>query len=171
MQGEPSALFVYGTLKSGQFNSPLLAPYARSVEPARIRGELYDVGLFPALVEGDGTVHGELVRLAAGELAAALTVIDRLEDYRPDDPAGSMYLRRVVEVATAGGATERAHTYFYNRDHHGLAHVPTGDWTGPAVARTARDDAEQEAFLHHVRTFRRRVEAAGGVAPAGKPEE
>ena len=166
----PHALFVYGTLKSGQFNSPLLAPYARSVEPARIRGELYDVGLFPALVEGDGMVWGELVRLAAGGLAAALPVLDRLEDYRPDDPAGSMYLRRIVEVTTAGGATEHAHTYFYNRDHHGLAPVPSGDWTGPKRASIAPDDAEQEAFLRHVRTFRQREGTAGESASAWTSE-
>src|SRR6185312_7394342 len=98
-----SAFFVYGTLKRGQANYPLIAPYARAVEPAVTRGLLFDHGPFPALVAGEGRVRGELVTLDPADLAVALPLIDRLEDFRPDDPAGSMYRRQVVEVETAAG--------------------------------------------------------------------
>ena len=159
MGAEPAALFVYGTLKRGQLNSPLLAPYARGVEPARTRGRLYDLGLFPALVAGEGTVHGELVRLDAADLAAALTLLDRLEGYRPGDPANSMYLRRVIDVRTATGASARAHAYFYNRDHVALPRIAGGEWLGPSGESFRGGDAEREAFERHVRSFRRRLDA------------
>lgn len=128
----PAALFVYGTLKRGQPNSPLLARYPHAVEPAWTRGLLYDLGAYPALVVGEGTVRGELVRPAARDLARLLALLDRLEDYRPDDPAGSLYLRRPVETWTAGGARAWAYAYLYNRDHRGLRPIAAGEWTGPA---------------------------------------
>jgi gamma-glutamylcyclotransferase (GGCT)/AIG2-like uncharacterized protein YtfP len=159
MGAEPTALFVYGTLKRGQLNSPLLAPYARAVEPARTRGQLYDLGLYPALVAGEGTVHGELVRLDAADLAGVLTLLDRLEGYRPGAPATSMYLRRVIDARAASGASERAHAYFYNRDHAALPRIAGGEWPGPSGEAFRGDDTEREAFERHVRSFRRRLDA------------
>ncbi len=161
MEPEPTALFVYGTLKRGQFNHPVLAPYAQAVEPSSIRGALYDVGLYPALVEGTDTVRGELVRLAAADLAHVLSILDRLEDYRPGDEEGSMYLRRVIDVRTASGVRERAYAYFYNRDAASLPRVAGGEWLGsieePAVGDGAGDSAERAAFERHVRTFRAKL--------------
>ncbi|MDP9371083.1 MAG: gamma-glutamylcyclotransferase [Chloroflexota bacterium] len=161
MEPEPTALFVYGTLKRGRFNHPLLAPYARAVEPASIRGELYDVGLYPALVAGEGTVRGELVRLAAPDLSRVLTILDWLEDYRPGDEERSMYLRRVIEVHTANGARERAYAYFYNRDVASLPRIAGGEWPGPTeepvAGDGAGDSAERAAFERHVRTFQAKL--------------
>src|SRR3954463_2314207 len=106
------AFFVYGTLTRGHANYPLMAPAARAAESATARGLLFDHGPFPALVEGEGRVRGELVTLDPAGLAVALPIVDRLEDFRPADPAGSMYLRRVVEVETAGGGRVPAYAYF-----------------------------------------------------------
>ncbi len=165
MEPEPTALFVYGTLKRGRFNHPLLAPYARAVEPASIRGELYDVGLYPALVAGEGTVRGELVRLAAPDLSRVLTILDWLEDYRPGDEERSMYLRRVIEVHTASGARERAYAYFYNRDPAWLPWIAGGEWPGPTEESVARaeagDSAEHADFERHVCTSWTRLRRPG----------
>src|SRR4051812_6642291 len=149
------AFFVYGTLKRGQANYPLIAPYVRAVEPATVRGLLFDHGPFPALVEGEGRVQGELVTLDPDDLGAALPIVDRLEDFRPDDPAGSMYLRRVVEVETVGGERAQAYAYFYNRDPRDLRPVVSGEWIGPSAGRDAQDEGELATFKAHVRGFLR----------------
>ena len=148
-----SAFFVYGTLKRGQANYPLIAPYLRAVEPATVRGLLFDHGPFPALVEGEGRVRGELVTLDPAGLEATLPIIDRLEDFRPDDLAGSMYLRRVVEVEMAGGGRVPAYAYFYNRDPRDLRPVASGEWTGPSAGRDGEYEGELAAFKEHVRAF------------------
>ncbi len=61
-------LFVYGTLMSGAGHrmGARLQREARLVGPARIKGRLYDLGAYPALVEtgpADGDVHGEVFEL------------------------------------------------------------------------------------------------------------
>src|SRR5690349_20067775 len=98
-----AAFFVYGTLKQGQSNYPLVAAAVRAAIPATIRGRLYDVGPFPALAAGDEAVRGEVLMVEPAELPRLLTVLDALEGFVPSDPAGSMYLRRVVSAATDDG--------------------------------------------------------------------
>lgn len=170
IDGEPAALFVYGTLKRGQLNSSLLIPHARSVERGWIRGSLFDVGLFPALAEGEGKVYGELVQLDAQNLAEVLAVIDALEEYREDDPNGSTYLRRVVEVTTEGADTVPAYAYFYNVAHTGIPQVDnfplveSGEWHGPSMGVDPALGRALDAFEKHVRTFREEV-------PFGRQED
>jgi len=129
---------VYGTLKRGELNHALLAPYVRSIDTGWADGELFDVGLFPAMVEGSGQVRGEIARLDARDVAPVLNVLDQLEGCYPEDPEGSMYLRRLIEVRTDSGRSEMAYAYFYNRDHRGLppietlARVESGEWLGTA---------------------------------------
>ena len=153
MAAAVGAFFVYGTLKRGQSNYPLIAPYVRAVEPAATCGLLFDHGPFPALVAGEGDVLGELVTIDPAGLDEALAIVDRLEDFRPDDPAGSMYLRRVVAVETHGGVRARAYCYFYNRDPAGLGPVPSGEWTGPSSGPSAAEMGELADFKAHVRGF------------------
>lgn len=159
----PRALFVYGTLKRGEINHVLLAPYVRSVETATIRGALYDVGEFPALVEGTGRVLGQIVRVDEAGLAHLLPVLDSLEGYRPGDEAHSMYLRRVADVTTASGAIEPAVVYFYNPDHPALpalstlTHLESGEWCGDASTSESNIHApELEEYRAWVRSFHTR---------------
>lgn len=149
----PHAFFVYGTLKRGELNHPLLAPYARAVVPATTRGQLCDLGLFPALIDAEGIVRGELVALDSGDLRAALVILDALEGYDPADPSGSMYVRRVVGVQLGDGTAAAAYAYFYNRDPQGLTPVLSGEWFGSAVAAPAQGGEELAAFKEHVRGF------------------
>lgn len=154
MEG-PTAFFVYGTLKRGQSNYPLIATAVQTAIPATIRGRLYDVGPFPALSEGDERVRGEVLLVDPAELSRLLVVLDRLEGYEPSDPAGSMYLRRVVEAATDDGAMVAAYAYFYNRDPVGMRHLPDGEWLGPSADEVPDDVEELADFGRHVRDFRR----------------
>lgn len=157
---EPTAFFVYGTLKRGQLNRPLIEPHARLVERAHTRGQLFDVGLFPALVEGEGTVHGELVQFDAMDVPRLLSVIDGLEDFRPEDPGGSMYVRRIVEVTTESNHRVLAHAYFYNCNHPSLpppaslTRLADGEWPA-AGAPSIEASPALRWFQRHVRTYRK----------------
>ncbi len=155
MAVEPSHCFVYGTLKRGQSNYPLIAAAVRAASPATIRGRLYDVGPFPALAHGDETVSGELLLIASEALADVLVTLDDLEGYDVADPTGSFYLRGVVAATTADGREYAAYVYFYNRETDGLHHLPDGAWHGPSAAEVAAVSAELDEFGRHVRDFRR----------------
>ena len=109
--------FFYGTLLDGSDN-----PVARAIhallEPlgtAEVRGALHAVpdasGWFPALLTGDGPVHGRLYAARAGFEPADLAHMDAYEDYDPGRPGASLYLRRAVELA--GGGTAQA--YLFNQ--------------------------------------------------------
>ena len=115
----PTAMrfFFYGTLLDGSDN-----PVARAIHallepegPATVRGALHAVpdaaGWFPALLAGDGAVHGKAYRARSGFSPADLAQMDAYEDYDPDAPDTSLYIR--AELALAGGGTAQA--YRFNR--------------------------------------------------------
>jgi gamma-glutamylcyclotransferase (GGCT)/AIG2-like uncharacterized protein YtfP len=55
-----SGVFVYGTLQRGGVRERCWPRKPIYVEVARVRGALYDLGPYPALVEGSDFVAGEL---------------------------------------------------------------------------------------------------------------
>jgi gamma-glutamylcyclotransferase (GGCT)/AIG2-like uncharacterized protein YtfP len=112
-------LFFYGTLIAGN-----ALPLARAVHqrleplgPGTTRGQLRAIadaqGWFPALVAGEGWVHGQLYRTGPGFADDNLIALDAFEDYRPGDEQGSLYLRRPIPVESSQGAME-AQTYLFN---------------------------------------------------------
>jgi gamma-glutamylcyclotransferase (GGCT)/AIG2-like uncharacterized protein YtfP len=137
-------LAVYGTLRRGECNAPLLAA-ATEIGTARISGHLREIGSsptrpygYPALVlDGAGEVVVELYELADAESLAAA---DELECFDPADEASSEYVRRAVDVI--GGPVEQAWVYVYNGPPAELGDViGSGDWVVHAaraggVART-----------------------------------
>jgi len=129
---------VYGTLRRGQRNHPLLR-LATFLGTGRIQGAIHDVPRtpfrpypYPALVDGGpGDVHVELYRLTGLEMLARL---DALERFDPDDVESSQYVR--IQVRVAGGPVERAWAYAFRGPESELGeHVAGGDW----VAFTRRD--------------------------------
>jgi gamma-glutamylcyclotransferase (GGCT)/AIG2-like uncharacterized protein YtfP len=95
-----------------------------------VAGTLYAVpdpdGWYPALLPGADVVHGQLYRAGAGFDAAALDRMDAYEDYRPDDPAGSLYIRG--EAALLGGGSI-AQVYRFNQPLlAGSLPLPGGDF-------------------------------------------
>ncbi|GAC1442862.1 MAG: hypothetical protein NVSMB52_00550 [Chloroflexota bacterium] len=162
---QPPALFVYGTLKRGQSNHGLLTPFIRAVEPAWTRGLLYDLGDFPALVEGEGKAWGDVVRVDHTDLPRLLPVLDRLEGYNAEDEASSMYIRRTVAVFTQSRTREQAYAYFYNPHHPALLplsslhHLESGEWSHPWMAPERTEHEGLESYREWVRTFRTRNSA------------
>jgi gamma-glutamylcyclotransferase (GGCT)/AIG2-like uncharacterized protein YtfP len=130
--GESRYLFVYGTLMAAA-DHPMgrrLGREARLIGPATIRGRLYDLGRYPALIESgteDGLVHGEVHELASP--ASSLRWLDAYEGIVPGREAPYERLLRPVDLAA--GARLEAWVYLYRRDVHRARHLESGRWLAP----------------------------------------
>jgi gamma-glutamylcyclotransferase (GGCT)/AIG2-like uncharacterized protein YtfP len=144
----PIVLAVYGTLRRGEWNAPLLDG-ASFVGTGRVAGILREMPptasrryAYPSLVlDGAGQVVVELYELAD---AAALATADDLEGYDPADEAGSEYVRRVVDVID--GPVAGAWIYVYNGPPEEMGQViASGDWTvrGAVVAGSAPSSVDR----------------------------
>jgi gamma-glutamylcyclotransferase (GGCT)/AIG2-like uncharacterized protein YtfP len=125
-------VFAYGTLKRGfsRFHLPVLARLRRRVEPAELRGTLYDLGTYPGLVlQGEGTVKGEVHLFA--DIEQALGVLDRLEGYLGDGNPANLFRRQLVEARDRRGRRRRCWTYVYAGRTSELQHIDSGMWRKP----------------------------------------
>ena len=89
-------IFVYGTLKRGECRQDCWPHQPVRVQEAFVRGLLYDLGPYPALIAGDDWVLGEVWTIAAADRLRTLDVLDKIEGYAPD---GKHNLYDRVEVA------------------------------------------------------------------------
>ncbi len=135
-RAELNSVFVYGTLQQGQVNHGIIAPFCQEVRPAILQGLLYDLPYgYPAAVDGDGVIKGEVVELR--HVRQALAALDKLEDYYGPGCAGNMYDRVVREAILADGSKAAVYVYLWNKPHElaGLGAInPQGEWpvnTGP----------------------------------------
>ena len=106
MAKKDELLFVYGTLmkKAGHPMHKTLARYATYLGEATAKGVLYDLGAYPAMREGEGSVRGELYRVE--DAARLFKALDRYEGYE--------YARKKVVVTTPEGGKE-AWAYLYKK--------------------------------------------------------
>jgi gamma-glutamylcyclotransferase (GGCT)/AIG2-like uncharacterized protein YtfP len=122
-------LFFYGTLMADDVRGSVLDGLARRVDDATISGDLYDVhGGFPALVPGAGRVVGEVWEILPGYGPSALAITDRIEGYRPANPAHSMYVRRTVNALLPDGSEVLVETYEWNGSTARLRRIDGGSW-------------------------------------------
>ena len=120
----PRHVAVYGSLRRGHGIMPRLVPEGRLrfTRCGRIRGVLYDLGSYPGLIDGGGNVVGEIYRIRTPDV---LTVLDDYEDFDPENPEESIFVRRAVPLIHPGLT---AWVYFYNGPIAGYRKVPSGDW-------------------------------------------
>ncbi|MFB6098311.1 MAG: gamma-glutamylcyclotransferase [Salinibacter sp.] len=125
MTSTPPLLATYGTLRRAFEGIERLgiADRVTFVEECQFAGILYDLGRFPGAVSGDGTVHGELLRLRDPRV---WSVLDRYEGYDADREADSLFVRRRVSLQVP--ADQSAWVYWFNGDPTGRPQVPSGDW-------------------------------------------
>lgn len=131
-----SLLFVYGTLRKGGGNDiGRLAPQARFVSIATMRGRMFDLGDYPTVLLD--TAAGDIV----GELYDVTTrdwiVLDALEEIvTPTRPDGEYF--RVAGTATdPHGRVHACQVYVANADAVRLDRpVAGGDWLAHRLVRT-----------------------------------
>jgi gamma-glutamylcyclotransferase (GGCT)/AIG2-like uncharacterized protein YtfP len=113
----PHYLFVYGTLMQKcrpNAWAAFLHTNAQYAGEASVEGLLYKVAYYPGLVRGEGVVYGELFELRDPEKVFRL--LDEYEDYLPDDPDRSLYLRVLAWVTlTETGEKKESWLYYYNQ--------------------------------------------------------
>lgn len=121
---DPVLVFVYGLLMRGHDLHHHMDS-GEYIGDGRVKGALVSLGRYPGLIEGSGTVRGELYRFA--DLPAALDVLDDIEEFEPTDPSRSLYLRIPMRVETSDGEVD-AWTYRYNGQTGDAQPIPSGDW-------------------------------------------
>ncbi len=109
-------VFVYGTLKRGQCRQTCWPKTPRLIRGAWTRGELIDLGPYPALLAGADRVWGELWSFDAEVIHIVHRTLDRIEvTNQPGIP--NLYDRVHVTVTLAAGEELIASTYrFANCD-------------------------------------------------------
>lgn len=132
--GRQLPLFVYGTLLPGSGID--LAERLEPIEPARVRGRLYDLGRYPALVlagqeeaaDTCGWVHGLLC--AVPDEADLWARLDRYEGYDPADPDGSEYVRRRARAWSESDEWRACWVYDFSQPIDTARLLPDGRWAG-----------------------------------------
>ena len=121
-------IFFYGTLMRGfeLRRRTAIDSSLRLVGPGAVRGALYDLGPYPAVVRAEGTVRGEVY--AVTDPGRLLPLVDAVERYLPDDPARSEYVRAAAPVALDGAGRCTAWIYFYAQPLVGAVRIPSGDY-------------------------------------------
>ncbi|HEX5790142.1 MAG TPA: gamma-glutamylcyclotransferase family protein [Luteolibacter sp.] len=112
-----SIIFVYGTLRPGGSNH-FRMDGARFVAAATVRGALYRIDWYPAIVLADdaGEVHGEIFAVSPTQLAA-------LDDYE-----GPEYRRVRTQAAAADGTLHEVWIWEWCGETLGRTPIPGGDW-------------------------------------------
>jgi gamma-glutamylcyclotransferase (GGCT)/AIG2-like uncharacterized protein YtfP len=122
---EKTLLFVYGTLCRGLSRNDALAR-SKYLGPALTQGVLTDLGQYPALVPGEGSVLGEVYEIAAEDILASL---DKIEGYKEDIINESLYRREKQAVRLfATGESVDAYVYIYNQSISQMMPIPGGDY-------------------------------------------
>lgn len=134
MPNATTALFVYGTLKTGEVRSKLWPFEPISVEPATLRAAIFDLGAYPAIYSGDDLVGGEIWRFHEWQMPETLAVLDRVEGFNQQGP--NLYIRQEAACTLQDGTNITAFTYYYASDpeKHGSRITPDEDgvcvWSG-----------------------------------------
>jgi gamma-glutamylcyclotransferase (GGCT)/AIG2-like uncharacterized protein YtfP len=124
-------LFVYGSLRSG-FHSPAyeyISRYFDLLGEATVRGELYDLGTFPAAIPTDKNLFilGELYRIK--NISEFSWAIGQLDDYEGVDVAFDevQLYRRELTTAYCNQQAFPAWIYWYNGEVAGKPRIESGD--------------------------------------------
>lgn len=118
MSEAPDLLFAYGTLMRGLRLHHLIERRAEFVGGGSIHGRLVDLGGYPgALPDRVATIRGEVYRLPAAELLAAL-----------DSAEGPEFLRRLTRVWLDAGREVQAWVYWFTGRAGRAVSIPEGDY-------------------------------------------
>lgn len=115
--GRPG-LFIYGTLHPDRAPAEILKAVSQLTRlgPASIRGQVRDMGEYPALLPGSrrGVVTGTLFALP--DRPSVLKALDAYKGYDSREPKTSLLRRRKRLVTLPDNRKERHWVYVYNRE-------------------------------------------------------
>jgi gamma-glutamylcyclotransferase (GGCT)/AIG2-like uncharacterized protein YtfP len=119
---EKALFFVYGTLKVGGYYAGSFDKVRKSVHKAVAENKsLFSVhGNFPAMVPGEGQVHGEVHEY--DDVASVILAMDRIEG------EGSLYARRRGLVTLEDGREVEANYYEFLHPTDKLEKIENGVW-------------------------------------------
>lgn len=124
--------FVYGTLKVGGAFAGVFDEFRINSKKAVLEGyDLYNLGWFPGIIEGNGKVMGEIHEYKSEDIDWIRRQFDRIEGYSEIVPESSMYLRKELNIKTENGDIEEAYVYVFNKkNNEGLEHkkIEHGFW-------------------------------------------
>ena len=115
----PDLLFIYGTLHPDRAPAEIAA-VARTLTPlgpASIRGTLLDLGAYPGVLLGHAQatdVPGHLFALPEPP-DATWSKLDAYEDFRPDHPETSLFVRKLTVATLPDRTQRRCWVYVYNQ--------------------------------------------------------
>ncbi|ABG86722.1 gamma-glutamylcyclotransferase family protein [Clostridium perfringens] len=108
-------IFVYGSLRTGFFNyEKYLKGKVIKSELGRVKGTLYHMSKkgYPALIEGDGFVYGEVMTIIDYE--NVINAIDLMEGYLGVNKKNNEYNRIEMDVEILGKkSSEKCYVYYY----------------------------------------------------------
>jgi gamma-glutamylcyclotransferase (GGCT)/AIG2-like uncharacterized protein YtfP len=112
-------LFVYGTLLPGRAPAEVADAVRRlrRVGPGHVQGRLYDLGDYPGAIldrSSHSRIPGQVFELPDDE--TVLASLDEYEEFRPEDPRHSLFLRIKSPVTMADGHRLDCWMYVYNRE-------------------------------------------------------
>jgi len=103
-------VFVYGTLKVGGAFSYYFDAFRLKSENACIKGKLYDLGSFPALIlPGNDIIFGEIHKYS--NFDKVIKWMDEIEGYSEWLKSGNLYERKTVKATTDNGKIVNAIVY------------------------------------------------------------
>ena len=116
-------LFIYGTLREGEERSVKLSEFSsKTYKDCKIRGSLIDLrGGFPGLINGDGSVVGEIHHTP--KIQNALKKLDMIEGFKGYGEDGSLFYR----VLTYSNDIP-CWTYVYAGSPDDGPVIESGDW-------------------------------------------
>ena len=130
--------FVYGSLREGFFNyDKYLKGKVVSITPAKIKNMVvYHMPYkgYPALLNGEGTVYGEIMEIKPEIYAETMKAMDEMEGFISENNPKNEYDKVIFEVENLqNGKKENCYVYFYNRDidndfEDKSVFVSHGDW-------------------------------------------
>jgi gamma-glutamylcyclotransferase (GGCT)/AIG2-like uncharacterized protein YtfP len=127
---QTAKLFVYGTLRRGfEPHSYLRRRSARFLGEGSIAGRLYDLGEYPGAIPSDlpgDEIQGELYELKNPR--AHLQVLDEVEEFDPEHPDTSLFVREPAEVRLKSGETVEAWVYFLPKKPRNARLIQSGDF-------------------------------------------
>ena len=127
-------IFVYGTLRKAfqhkLFN--ILVTDFEFIGKGFIRGNLFDVGEYPAAVTSatsESQVLGEVYQLKGDKnMESVFRIFDKYEGYDSKKISTSEYIRKRMFVTLTNGKKKLVWVYLYNKSLNSKRMIPHGDY-------------------------------------------